>query len=218
MDISSVKVLWPEMLTDGAAFLVLFFYHFHYARRVRSAPTKTSLGMANHLRQKWVRSIMSENRDILGVQTLRNWVMASTFLASTAVLIDMSILSVAFRPTEKMVMISQTLNFIGSESEMLWLFKLMTLTVNFFFAFFNFTLSIRYYNHAGFMIDIPNEDPELTDGAVTEVINRGALHYFLGMRGYYLAVPLTLWLFGPLWLLAGAVILITVLHKLDRTI
>jgi uncharacterized membrane protein len=47
-------------------------------------------------------------------------------------------------------------------------------------------------------------------------LNRAALHYTLGMRGYYLAVPLTLWLFGPELLLAGAVVLALILIPLDR--
>ncbi|MBK5101144.1 MAG: DUF599 family protein [Desulfobacteraceae bacterium] len=37
------------------------------------------------------------------------------------------------------------------------------------------------------------------------------------MRGYYLAVPFTLWSFGSTWMLAGAIILAMLLYKLDRT-
>jgi uncharacterized membrane protein len=43
------------------------------------------------------------------------------------------------------------------------------------------------------------------------------LHYNLGMRGYYLAVLLVLWLFGPIWMLLGTVIMLIVLYHLDRT-
>jgi len=38
------------------------------------------------------------------------------------------------------------------------------------------------------------------------------------MRGYYLAVPFTLWLFGPSWMLMGALAITMILYKLDRTI
>jgi hypothetical protein len=34
--------------------------------------------------------------------------------------------------------------------------------------------------------------------------------------GGYLPVPLALWLFGPLWMLAGSLVLVTVLYRLDR--
>jgi hypothetical protein len=36
-------------------------------------------------------------------------------------------------------------------------------------------------------------DPAVSAPAVTHVINRGALHYTFGMRGFYLSVPLALW-------------------------
>ena len=83
--------------------------------------------------------------------------------------------------------------------------------------FFNFTLAIRYYNHAGFMINtFEHNDATVSEEAVTQVVNHGALHYTIGMRGFYLSVPLALWLFGPVWMLAGSLVLITVLYRLDR--
>jgi uncharacterized membrane protein len=36
------------------------------------------------------------------------------------------------------------------------------------------------------------------------------------MRGFYLSVPLALWLFGPSWMLAGSLVLVAVLFRLDR--
>ena len=84
-------------------------------------------------------------------------------------------------------------------------------------TFFNFTLAIRYYNHAGFMINtIEHNDATVSEEAVTQFVNHGALHYTIGMRGFYLSVPLALWLFGPIWMLAGSLVLVTVLYRLDR--
>jgi hypothetical protein len=36
------------------------------------------------------------------------------------------------------------------------------------------------------------------------------------MRGFYLSVPLALWLFGPTWMLADSLVLVSVLCRLDR--
>ncbi len=63
-------------------------------------------------------------------------------------------------------------------------------------------------------------DSTVSAEAVTRVLNHGVLHYTIGMGGFYLAVPLTLWLFGPIWMLAGSLLLIAVLYRLflwDRT-
>lgn len=162
---------------------------------------------------------MVEKEDIVSIQTLRNWVMAATFLATTSIIINIAVLNVTFQSATAFS-ISQNLNYLGSKSAQLWTIKLLMLTMTFFFAFFNFTLAIRYYNHAGFMIDIPvrANSPDTCCRAVANVINRGARHYFLGMRGYYLAIPLTLWLFGPLWMLGGVVLLTPILYHLDRTV
>lgn len=164
----------------------------------------------------WVKGVIRDKRDILAIQTLRNQMMASTFLASTAILISLGSFSAAFRPGV-FSEISHALNLLGIRTEALWMFKLMLLGILFFFSFFNFTLSIRYYNHTGFMINsIEHNYATVSEKDVTRILNHGAHHYTIGMRGFYLSVPLALWLFGPLWMLVGSLVLIIVLYCLDR--
>ena len=67
------------------------------------------------------------------------------------------------------------------------------------------------------MINVPPEKDRLeTPEIVAKVLNQGAKHYTLGMRGYYLAIPFTLWLFGPLFMFAGTVILAIVMYGIDH--
>jgi uncharacterized membrane protein len=47
-------------------------------------------------------------------------------------------------------------------------------------------------------------------------LNRAGHFYSIGMRAYYLVVPLVFWLFGPQFMLASTVGLIWVLYRLDR--
>jgi uncharacterized membrane protein len=196
--------------------IVIIAYHVHLYTKVRRDPLKTAIGIGNHARQRWVKGIMRDQRDILAVQTLRNQLMAANFLASTAILISLGLLNAAFRPSI-FGEISHSLNLVGTKSETLWMLKLMFLAVVFFISFFNFTLAIRYYNHGGIMINtIDENDSTLSAETVTEVLNHGALHYTIGMRGFYLSIPLGLWMFGPIWMLAGSLGLIAVLFRLDR--
>lgn len=199
-----------------AALLLLVFYHVYLYHKVRSDPLSTSLGLAHRTRGLWVQAIMQGGKDILAIQTLRNWTMASTFLASTAILIGLGIFNLAIT-ADKQGELSMLVNHFGSAHPGLWLGKLILLGVDFLFAFFNFTLAVRYFNHTGFMINLPVEaDSEIGSKDVTAILERGGTHYTLGMRGYYLSIPLTLWLFGPTWLLAGTLVLVFVLHRLDR--
>lgn len=205
-----------EFGLSPAALLLLVFYHAYLYRKMRSDPLSTSVGLARRTRALWVQAIMKGNKDILAVQTLRNWTMAATFLASTAILIGLGIFNLAVT-ADKQGELSLLVNHFGSDHPGLWLGKLIILGTDFLFTFFNFTLAVRYYNHTGFMINLPTDDStELRVGDVIAILNRGGTHYTLGMRGYYLAIPLALWLFGPLWLLAGTLLLVATLFRLDR--
>jgi uncharacterized membrane protein len=205
-----------ELLLVAATTAVIIIYHTHLYFKVRQSPLTTAIGITNHAREMWVKEVIKDRRDILAVQTLRNQVMSATFLASTSILISLGSFSAAFRQgifTE----ISHTLNFFGNQTQTLWMLKLMLLGILLFFSFFNFTLCIRYYNHAGFMLNTyEHDDPTVSETAVTQVLNHGALHYTVGMRGFYLSIPLALWLFGPIWMLTGSLVLIAVLYRLDR--
>jgi uncharacterized membrane protein len=198
------------------AFLLLGGYHLLLIWKIRKQPVITAIGLSHRIRRLWVEKIMNEGRDILAVQTLRNWTMAATLLASTAILLGVGVLSVAFT-AERQTELSKLLDYLGHDDELLWLLKLIILSGDFFFAFFNFALAIRYYNHTGFIINVSEcREAGISVNVVTEILKRGANHYSLGMRGYYLAIPLSLWLFGSLWLLGGTLLLLVILSRLDR--
>lgn len=198
-------------LTVGA--LLILIYQVIYAINRRRHPLKTAFGRASLARRLWVEAIIKGNKDILAVQTLRNWTMAATFLASAAILIASGILHASVTQTLSHAM---STNLFGSKSPELWTIKFLLLAAPFIIAFFNFTLSIRYYNHVGYLINTPaNSSLDLSAQDIAEVINTGARHYNLGMNAYYLSVPLLMWLFGPVWFLLGSVLLLWFRYTYD---
>ena len=207
---------WTEVVFGAATFVVLTTYHMYWIYHVRRAPFQTYMGITRYLRRMWVESIMTEKRDILSVQTLRNWIMASSFLASTAMIIGLGLLSFLFKP-EHVSEMPFDLTLLFSRMKTLFMAKLMLLMVHFFFAFFSFTLSIRYMNQVNFMINVPIEcDPLLTPEFIAHTLDMGMMHYSMGMRAFYLSVVATLWLFGPVWMFLGSLVLVFVLYKLDH--
>ena len=67
------------------------------------------------------------------------------------------------------------------------------------------------------MINVPfNLAHKITPEYVTEILNRGMMHYTMGMRGYYFSVLLFLWLFGPIWMLLGTIVITIILYHLDQ--
>ena len=201
----------------AVAFLLLLIYHLGLLAMKDRFPEATIYARNAKTRAAWVREMMGNQRDILAVQTLRNWTMAASFLASTAILIALALLNIVLTPRPPTEARMQMFSFLGKRIESLHQIKLLILSVDFFFTFFNFTMAIRYYNHLGFMINAPSDSTSSASASVVETIQYGAAHYTLGMRGYYLSVPLALWLFGPGWLLAGTLIIIATLWHVDRT-
>lgn len=209
-------VSWPEIILVGLGIVLIIGYHLYLYHRVKHYPLSTAIGITNYARRLWTAEMRENKRDIVAVQTIRNQVMAATFLASTAILISLGLFGSAFQPGT-FLQISHALNALGTKSEEVWMFKLMLLGILFFAAFFNFTLAIRYYNHVSFMINTYDPvNPACGDASVSHILNRGALHYTFGMRGFYLSIPLFLWMFGPIWMLVGSVVLLMILYSLDR--
>ena len=207
-----------EIVGSLLALIILLGYQALHLWKVRRAPLSTSLGFNNYTRDQWVEFVIEEKRDVLAVQTLRNWTMAATFLASTAMLLALAFLNFG-ATTEKIADIANIANYYGSRSETLLMFKILANIAVFLFTFFNFTLAVRYYNHVAFMINVPmNRDRAVDKEKVTQMVNRGAKHYNLDMHGYYTSVPVFIWILGPIWFLISAVVVTAVMVHLDRVV
>jgi uncharacterized membrane protein len=211
-----MPIQWSEFIFAGATFVVLTAYHIYWVVQLRQAPLETYIGLTRHLRRLWVESIMTQKRDILAVQTLRNSIMASSFLASTGIIIGLGLLSFLLRP-EHITEVPFDFTAILTRIKALFLIKIMFLIIHFFFAFFSFTLSIRYLNQVSFMINVPIEcEPVMTSDFMSHILDLGMMHYTLGMRAYYLSAVVVLWLFGPQWMFFGSLVLVFTLYKLDH--
>lgn len=207
--------------SDAAAFflsaLLILIYQLYMRRRAARNPAYTVQGVNTIARTAWVENIMREGKDILAVQTLRNSTMAATFLASTAILLIIGVLTLSGQGQE-LGNAWHALNVGGSTHAQVWMLKLILLLLDFFIAFFSFAMSIRVYNHVGYMINVPlaARRKVISPQHVAHHLNRAGNYYSIGMRAYYYAVPLVFWLFGPLFMLAATLILIPVLYRLDR--
>jgi uncharacterized membrane protein len=217
-----VQTWWNEYAGDliwvGVGFGILALYHIFLAVCVRRSPHCTIQSVNREARRAWVMNIMTEpGQGILAVQTLRNSTMAATFLASTAVLMIMGVLTLSSQ-ADKIAESWHALNAFGSRHPWLWEIKLLALLADLLVAFFSFAMSVRFYNHVGYQISLP---PALRPAAVNPQqvarhLNRAGYFYSLGMRAYYLAVPLVFWLFGPHLMAAASAVVVVLLYFMDR--
>jgi hypothetical protein len=102
---------------------------------------------------------MADRRDILAVQTLRNWSTAASFLATTAILIATGALRFLTTIPQQPELLHH-MNCFGSTSPNLITLKLFVIVATLLIAFFHFAVSIRYYNHVSIEINV-RVDPEI---------------------------------------------------------
>ncbi|CAK0771162.1 DUF599 domain-containing protein [Gammaproteobacteria bacterium] len=204
-------------LTGIALSLTLWSFYQAYSHRcLRQDPAATIQGINTIARTAWVEMIMREGRDILAVQTLRNSTMAATFLASTAILLMMGVLNVASQGAK----LGETwhIDMGGTLNHSLWAVKLLMLLMDLFVAFFAFAMSIRLFNHVGYLINvhIGSQRQIITVSRVANHLNQAGFYYHVGMRAYYALVPLLLWLFGPYLMVLGTLGMVLALYRMDH--
>ncbi|KXS22024.1 DUF599-domain-containing protein [Gonapodya prolifera JEL478] len=207
--------------------LVLFLsYHVFMFALAAWSPNATVLGSTRRIRKLWVAGIMRTGDQILAVQSMRNWLMASSLAATVSVAVTFGITS----------FVSGLSKLSASADDYLGLpetvrgYKIVTLIVLQMLAFFCFVESMRYVNHVIFLINVRWDAPTLSamgcDGAlkiveritpttVARVLNTGNLFFTLGTRLMYLSVPCVMWFFGHWPMFAVGILLPPILSTLD---
>ncbi|MBF0415019.1 MAG: DUF599 domain-containing protein [Magnetococcales bacterium] len=219
------KAMNADIVSFLASSMIILLYHIYLFVRLRFNPNFTIHAVSDRARHSWVAGIMSNpNNAVLAVQTLRNSTMAATFLASTAILLVFGLLNITVKRGTLDLILLDAMNLEKlfapnySETELvstLMGYKLLLLLIDFLWAFFSFSLSIRAYNHVGYLIN--SHDPEnVSTHYVAQMLNDGGDYYTLGMRAYYLSVPLVFWMCGPYFMLAASLALVVFLHRTDH--
>jgi len=212
-----------EFGMDAAAAAVslvfVLAYYVTLNRRTRRDPTASIHGVNELARTQWVKSVMSSpGKDVMAVQTLRNFIMGASLMATTAAFLILGTLSLTGQ-AEGIARSWHVSSLYGSSSAELWIFKVMCLLAVFIVAFFAFAMAIRLANHVVFMVNVPGPwtHPSLTPEGVADRLNGAGRQFATGMRAFFFAVPLVFWLFGPVFLAVASVGLVFALHRLDRS-
>lgn len=199
---------------EALALILLGLYHLRLYWVYRQDPERTMRGHTNRLRHLWVEAVRAANEGLLGVQTMRNWMTGATVFASTAVVIGISALGLAVGAADPGAL-SHLLSLAPPEAGW-WRLRVLIIAAVVFSAFFHFILALRYYNHAAFLIKLP--DAQLAPApvaAVAATLNRANGHYHRGTRVYLILTPFLLWLLGPDWFFGGTLIVLALLYRFD---
>jgi uncharacterized membrane protein len=200
--------------------LMVGAYYTMLLRRSRKNPNYSIIAVNALARRLWVRSVMTNpGKDVMAVQSLRNFIMVGIMMASTASLLVIGTLTLSGQ-AENITRSWHVLGFFGSHSAALWIVKVLCLLADFLVAFFAYAMAIRLANHVLFMLNVTPMDQEanpiLSPDNVADRLNRAGYMIAVGMRAFLFAIPMVFWLFGPLFLVLSTAGLVAVLTRIDR--
>ncbi|KAJ3103883.1 hypothetical protein HDU97_009802 [Phlyctochytrium planicorne] len=230
------RQILENVLCAAGYILLVGGYHLWLTYVVKRYPSKTVFGITNEARKIWVYAIMKKKQDILAVQSLRNFIMASSLLATSSIFIIFGF--VAFfgtigsrrDTTNPENPLSSNFSFVEDQ---LFGIKVVLIICIYFFAFFCFAQAIRFYNHVGLVINTSMRDELISEcdsehkkkayklmnpATVADLLNRGSRFQTIGLRACFASFPLIIYIWGPYFLLGGALILVFLLRALDLNV
>ncbi|XP_023536044.1 uncharacterized protein LOC111797297 [Cucurbita pepo subsp. pepo] len=204
-----------DIILVPLGFLMSAGYHAWLWHRVRTQPFTTLIGINTNARRFWIAAILQDNekKNILAVQTLRNTIMGCTLMATTSILLCMGLAAVL----SSTYSIKKPLNdaVYGAHGDFMLALKYVTLLTLFLFSFFCHSLSIRFINQTNILINIPPGAAAVTSDYISDLLDKGFILNTVGNRLFYAALPMLLWIFGPVLVFVCSVSMVPVLYNLD---
>ncbi|MEO7762378.1 MAG: DUF599 domain-containing protein [Casimicrobiaceae bacterium] len=212
---------WGDTLYELAWLLASAIAVVVYERAQRGKATDEEhmpnlRGWQARVRAQWVTTLMRTGKqEILGVQTLRNSVMAASFMASLSGLAIPGALTLSADVSRLAIEWHRELGLPFAAS--LQPVKSVLLLAIFFAAFVMFVQAIRLYNHVGYMIALPLDAPfAVQPDEVARYLNRAGRSFTNGIRIFFACLPAAAWLIDVHLLAASTVILLLILRDFDK--
>ncbi|WJX41943.1 hypothetical protein P8452_29230 [Trifolium repens] len=210
------KKCYLDVILVPLAILLTISYHVWLWYNVRTQPHTTIIAINASGRRNWVAAMMKDNekKNILAVQTLRNTLMGSTLMATTSILLCSGLAAIISSTYSVKKPLNDTV--YGAHGEFMEALKYVTLLTIFLFSFFCHSLSIRFINQVNILINTPQDPMSLvTPSYVSEILERGFTLNTVGNRLFYSALPLLLWIFGPVLVFLCSLTMVPLLYNLD---
>ncbi|XP_039160780.1 uncharacterized protein LOC104425804 isoform X2 [Eucalyptus grandis] len=198
--------------------LMLAVYHAWLLVAIVRNPRSTVVGLNAESRHHPSILVFQDplKNGVLVVQTIRNNIMASTLLATTAITLS-SLISVFVSSSSSSTAAASQLVY-GNQTAIISSIKYFAILVCFLVAFLCNVQSIRYYAHVSFLATLPTSKGKKDSiEYVARNLNRGSFFWSLGLRAFYVSFPLFLWIFGPIPMFVCSVMMLSVLYFLDTT-
>ena len=118
-----LRAMGPDILALAVSALMIAAYYFYLRFRVRQDPTYSIHVVNEAARRLWVQHVMANpSRDVMAVQTLRNFIMVGILMVSTATLLIIGTLTLSGQ-ADTIARSWHAINLLGPPSAELWTVK-----------------------------------------------------------------------------------------------
>jgi uncharacterized membrane protein len=209
MTVAGLHAFAPDIA--GLLFHVLAFvgYRAFHSARGRRDPRATLQSQQAAIRALWVADIQATKNGILGVQTIRNAMMAALFFASNTMFLVIG--SLTLMAQEHLGEVWALLDLQGVQPAPLAQAKVLLLLLTLLVAFFCFTSAVRLLAHVSISIGTSKVDAQ----HVVVQLDKAWAYQGLGVRCYYFGAPVLCWVFGVQWLVLASIGALLLMHAFD---
>jgi uncharacterized membrane protein len=182
-------------------------YKVFLMRILRDTHKRYYVHQLQSIRTAWIEKYGMGVEPILIVQTLRNKIMISSFMASTALIMIIGGFNFVFG-MDVVKMKSGSIFFFNFVDADLEIVKVLLIINVLLYSFFHFLWHTRELHNMTLILNVPEEQLrkisplQPMDFLKNMYLNSG-IHFTLGIRGYYFLIPLLLWMFHPLMMMAS---------------
>jgi len=211
---------WVDVVGLLVYLALTFGYYAAFTVGMRVRPYSLLHGRMNWYRHRWIHMVYARRDGMLAVQTCRNQLQTATFLASTAIIVDVGLLTLLGLPRETTSFLLH--GNVGDKAAEMWLFLKVVIMIGLYsYNFLSFAVCIRDLNYFGYLIALYGSDDESEEPGVLahleDLIDRVALNYTRGLRGYFFGLPLFFWLLSPYLMILVSIIILGLLWARDHS-
>ncbi|QCD95031.1 hypothetical protein DEO72_LG5g3123 [Vigna unguiculata] len=196
--------------------VMMVAYHVWLWHKTQTQPFTTTFGREADGRRLWVLLMIKDvdRRSIVAIQSLRNLIMASTLMATSAILICAGLGAVISSTYSAKEAIDNTI--FGAHGELMVGLKYAILLATFLFSFLCHTCCIGFLNQINILICSPQDHKSLvTSHYLTHLFDKAIVLNTLGNRLFYSALSFLLWIFGPVPTFLSSMAMLLLLYNLD---
>lgn len=192
---------------------LLALYEIGLAIAQRRNPALLARSAHAELREEWLMAVSAQHgSEILAVQTLRNSVMSATMIASTGALGLMGTVTLA-APSLHASLGAGAAPVLTARLAL----ELVLLTL-LFASLVSSLMSVRYYNHTGFVAGMPVDCAARRKWASAGItyVRRAGILYSWSLRHLILVAPIVASILHPMAGPVAALLVVAVLFSFDR--